>query len=107
MDIYRRVRAFQEDDPNYKRYPKMVWVPREMILQDIKFRGATGDFAGIRAEIEACPMEMVLARANEEDIYDDATYLMFALADGVAEIWEAYDTAMARSQKRDAILAAQ
>ena len=107
VDIDRRVRAFQEDDPNYKRYPKMVWVPREMILQDIKFRGATGDFAGIRAEIEACPMEMVLARANEEDIYDDATNLMFALADGVAEIWEAYDTEMARRQKRDAILAAQ
>lgn len=102
--LYQRVQAaFQDQDVS--AFPKMAWVARSLLLEDIRFRGATGDFAGIKAEVEACPMERVLVRAIDDDVYGDASNVEIALSEEVAAAWEAVEAERDRRRRRDALLA--
>lgn len=104
VPLQRRIDAFFADQ-DVSVYPKMMWVPKARIMEDIRFRGATGDFAALRGAIEACPLEEILFRANEEDVYGDATNLELALEPEAAERWVAIEEEMARRRRRDAVLA--
>lgn len=65
------------------------WVEKAVVTEDIRFRGAISDFKEFQKGIEACDMDSILMRDNDDDTFGDGNNLEICCKRASADIWEA------------------
>ena len=64
------------------------WVEKAVVVEDMRFRGAISDFKEFQKGIEACDMDSILMRDNDDDTFGDGNNLEICCKRASADIWE-------------------
>ncbi|GMH45419.1 hypothetical protein BSKO_13376 [Bryopsis sp. KO-2023] len=79
--------------------PRATHVAKEVILNDIQFRGAISDFHPYKAAISNADYDPLLFRYNAEDIYDDGNNFEVAVTKSAADTWQFIEDEAERIRK--------
>lgn len=84
----------------------LILIPKEVLLEDMRFRGAISDFHIIKQRVMDADYDTLVFRANDDDVYGDGNNWMVALTREAADVWRGIEDEAARRLELAALEAA-